>query len=93
MARTDRFSFAAITWGRVFASAILRTRASSCGVHRCPCNYYFPFAFNPNRLGGGWPFSFQLNPQTLSLSLDRLNRGSEDRGSFLQRGRGRRHLN
>ena len=34
MARTDRFSFAAITSGRVFAFAILRKRSSSCGVHR-----------------------------------------------------------
>src|SRR5882724_5974822 len=50
-----------------------------------------PRAISPSpsaraQLGGGSPFSFQLNPQTLSLSLDRLNRGSEDRGSFLQRG-------
>src|SRR5450631_1153409 len=34
MARTDRFSFAAITSGLVFAFAILRKRSSSCGVHR-----------------------------------------------------------
>src|SRR5229473_4185622 len=34
MACTDRSSFAAITSGRVFASAILRKRSSSCGVHR-----------------------------------------------------------
>ena len=34
MARSDRFSFAAITSGRVLAFAILRKRSSSCGVHR-----------------------------------------------------------
>jgi hypothetical protein len=38
------------------------------------------------RLFGGWPLSFQLNPQTSGHSLDRFNRGSQARGSFLQRG-------
>jgi hypothetical protein len=31
---TDRFSFAAMSSGRMFASAILRKRSSSFGVHR-----------------------------------------------------------